>query len=58
MCALVHRQVTDTMNQISTMLVGTHEFRLVGLSILIAILASCVALDLAARVTAAGGRAR
>src|SRR5580700_3516421 len=37
---------------------GSYDFRLVALSILIAVLASYAALDLAARVTAAQGRIR
>jgi PAS domain S-box-containing protein len=39
-------------------LVGTYDYRLVALSVLIAILASWAALDLAGRVTAAQGRSR
>src|SRR3984893_8847613 len=35
---------------------GTYDYRLVALSVLIAVLASYAALDLAARVTAAQGR--
>lgn len=46
------------MNQIGTALVGSNDFRLVALSILISILASHVVLDLAACVTAACGGAR
>src|ERR1700680_1250020 len=37
---------------------GTYDYRLVALSVLIAVLASYAALDLAARVTAAQGRIR
>src|ERR1700681_4408549 len=37
---------------------GTYDYRLVVLSVLIAVLASYAALDLAARVTAAHGRIR
>jgi two-component system sensor histidine kinase/response regulator len=39
-------------------LIGSYDYRLVALSVLIAILASYAALDLAGRVTAAHGRAR
>jgi two-component system sensor histidine kinase/response regulator len=39
-------------------LVGSYDYRLVSVSVLIAVLASYAALDLAARVTAAHGRAR
>ena len=39
-------------------LVGSYDYRLVALSILIAVLASYAALDLAGRVTSAQGRAR
>jgi PAS domain S-box-containing protein len=39
-------------------LAGSYDYRLVGLSVLIAVLASYAALDLAGRVTAARGRAR
>jgi NO-binding membrane sensor protein with MHYT domain len=46
------------MNQIGTALVSSCDYRLVTVSILIAILASYVALDLAARVTTARGGAR
>jgi PAS domain S-box-containing protein len=46
------------MSQIGAPLVGFYDLSLVALSILIAILASYVALDLAVRVTAARGRAR
>ena len=46
------------MGQIGAPLVGSYDYRLVVLSILIAILASYVALDLAARVTAARGGVR
>jgi two-component system, sensor histidine kinase and response regulator len=41
-----------------TLLVGSYDYRLVGLSVIIAICASYAALDLAGRVTAAHGRAR
>jgi len=37
---------------------GSYDYRLVGLSVLIAVMASYAALDLAARVTAAQGRVR
>src|SRR5438552_7373370 len=37
---------------------GTYDYRLVGLSVAIAVLASYAALDLAGRVTSAHGRAR
>ncbi len=46
------------MNQIGAPLVGSYDHRLVVLSILIAILASYVALGVSVRVTAARGRAR
>jgi two-component system sensor histidine kinase/response regulator len=46
------------MSQIGAPLVGSYDLHLVALSFLIGILASYVALDLAARVTAARGRAR
>jgi two-component system, sensor histidine kinase and response regulator len=39
-------------------LVGSYDYRLVSVSVLIAVLASYAALDLAARITAAHGRAR
>jgi NO-binding membrane sensor protein with MHYT domain len=39
-------------------LVGSYDYRLVALSVLIAILASYASLDLAGRVTAARGRTR
>jgi len=39
-------------------LVGSYDYRLVSVSVLIAVLASYAALDLAARITAAQGRAR
>lgn len=42
----------------AAVLTGSYDYRLVALSILIAILASYAALDLAGRVTAARGRAR
>jgi NO-binding membrane sensor protein with MHYT domain len=41
-----------------TALAGTYDYRLVALSVLIAVLASYAALDLAGRVTTARGRAR
>jgi PAS domain S-box-containing protein len=44
-------------NHIAT-LASSYDYRLVGLSVLIAVLASYAALDLAGRVTAARGRAR
>jgi len=46
------------MTQLGTPLAGSYDYRLVALSILIAILAFYVALDLAVRVTAARGGAR
>jgi PAS domain S-box-containing protein len=46
------------MGQIGAPLIGSYDYRLVVLSILIAILASYVALDLAVRVTAARGGVR
>ena len=42
----------------STILIGSYDYRLVGLSILISIFAAYTALDLAGRVTAAHGAAR
>jgi len=42
----------------AAILTGTYDYRLVALSVLIAMLASYAALDLAGRVTAAQGRAR
>src|ERR1700689_4653534 len=39
-------------------LIGSYNYALVALSVLIAMFASYAALDLAGRVTAAGGRAR
>src|SRR5271154_5059440 len=41
-----------------SILVGSYNYRLVAVSVLIAVLAAYAALDLAARVTAAQGRAR
>ena len=41
-----------------TALVGSYDYRLVSVSVLMAVLASYAALDLAARVTAAHGRVR
>src|SRR5277367_6000356 len=41
-----------------SILVGSYNYRLVAVSVLIAVLAAYAALDLAARVTAAHGRAR
>src|SRR5579863_7851590 len=41
-----------------TALVGTYDYRLVTLSVLIAMLASYAALDLGGRITAARGRVR
>src|SRR5579872_6156031 len=41
-----------------TLLVGSYDYRLVGLSVLIAICASYAALDLAGRFTAAQGKTR
>jgi len=46
------------MGSTSGLLAGSYDYRLVALSVLIAILASYAALDLAGRVTAARGRAR
>src|SRR5947199_167836 len=42
----------------STILQGSYDFRLVGLSVVLAMLAAYAALDLAGRVTAARGWAR
>ena len=42
----------------ASVLVGTYDYRLVALSVVMAILASYAALDLAGRVTAASGRSR
>ena len=41
-----------------TVVVGSYDYRLVALSVVIAVFASYAALDLAGRVTAARGRAR
>src|ERR1700719_842674 len=41
-----------------TLLIGSYEYRLVGLSVIIAICASYAALDLAGRVTASRGKTR
>ncbi|HVY91396.1 MAG TPA: MHYT domain-containing protein, partial [Bryobacteraceae bacterium] len=41
-----------------TALTGSYDYRLVGLSVLLAVLASWAALDLGGRVTAARGRTR
>src|SRR5271168_1109423 len=46
------------MGSTSGLLAASYDYRLVGLSVLIAILASYAALDLAGRVTAARGRSR
>jgi two-component system, sensor histidine kinase and response regulator len=46
------------MHSADTVLKGSYEYRLVALSVVIAICASYAALDLAARVSAARGRAR
>src|SRR5271155_1008690 len=46
------------MGSTSGLLAGSYDYRLVAPSVLIAILASYAALDLAGRVTAARGRAR
>src|SRR5258708_10964895 len=54
----MHNLEEGTMNKIAAPLVGSYDYRLVVLSVLIAILASYVALDLAVRVTAARGRVR
>src|SRR5271169_866128 len=43
------------MNTSATILAGTYDFRLVALSVVIAVFASYAALDLASRVTAARG---
>jgi two-component system, sensor histidine kinase and response regulator len=48
----------DFMSSADTLLVGTYDYRLVALSVVIAICASYTALDLAGRVTAAHGRPR
>src|SRR5271166_4148547 len=45
-------------SSVPDILPGSYDYRLVGLSVLIAVLASYAALDLAGRVTAARGRAR
>jgi len=39
-------------------MIGSYDYRLVGLSVLIAVFASFAALDLAGRTTAASGRVR
>src|ERR1700676_3430865 len=54
----VHFLGEGTMTQIGAPLAGSYDLRLVAISFLIGILASYVALDLAARVTAARGRVR
>ncbi len=46
------------MTDIGGVISGSYDYRLVALSVLIAVLASYAALDLAARVTAARGRMR
>jgi two-component system sensor histidine kinase/response regulator len=46
------------MTNIEVAITGSYDYRLVALSVLIAVLASYAALDLAARVTAAHGRIR
>src|SRR6266704_7111684 len=46
------------MTSIGVAINGSYDYRLVALSVLIAVLASYAALDLAARVTAAQGRIR
>lgn len=46
------------MNHHGFVLTGSYDYRLVALSILIAILASYVALDMAERVASAQGKAR
>src|ERR1700686_130246 len=46
------------MTNIEAAITGSYDYRLVALSVLIAVLASYAALDLAARVTAAHGRIR
>ncbi len=46
------------MTDIEVAITGSYDYRLVALSVLIAVLASYAALDLAARVTAAHGRIR
>jgi NO-binding membrane sensor protein with MHYT domain len=43
---------------LATVMVGTYNHRLVVLSLIIAVLSSYAALDLAGRVTSARGRAR
>src|ERR1700687_4885043 len=53
MCTPVRHRKEDTMSPIGLPLVGSYDYRLVVLSILIAILASYVALDLTVRVAAA-----
>ena len=53
-----HHLEVGTMGQIGVPFVGFHDYYLVVLSILIAILASYVGLDLAVGVTAARGRVR
>jgi NO-binding membrane sensor protein with MHYT domain len=49
---------TSTILDGYAVLVGNYDYRLVGLSILIAVFAAYAALDLAGRVTAAQGAAR
>jgi NO-binding membrane sensor protein with MHYT domain len=48
----------ETMTSTDLTLVGSYDYQLVGLSFVIAILASYAALDLARRVTVARGRVR
>jgi PAS domain S-box-containing protein len=54
----VHYLEKDTMSQIGAPLVGSYDYRIVALSILIATTASYAALDLGGRVTAARGWTR
>jgi two-component system, sensor histidine kinase and response regulator len=51
-------QENETVPSLEVMLVGSYDYRLVTLSVVIAILASYAALDLAGRVTAASGAPR
>src|SRR4029077_8037088 len=52
------KRIGENMTGIEMAITGTYDYRLVALSVLIAMLASYAALDLASRVTAARGRIR
>src|SRR3982074_3659120 len=61
-CSLEHQFVPnskeETLMNDSSIIPATYDYRLVALSVLIAIFASYAALDLAGRTTAASGRVR